>query len=89
MLSAVRESGGTGVAVSDAAAVEASLRLARGDGPEASVTAAVALAGAVELADRGVFGPDDDVVVINTGAGCKTHAALGEAAEAGGAGFDA
>lgn len=89
MLSAVRESGGTGVAVSDEAAVEASLRLARNGGPEASVTAAVALAGAVDLADRGVFGPDDDVVVINTGAGCKTHAALGEAAEAGGAGFDA
>ena len=89
MLSAIRESGGTGVAVSDEAAVEASLRLARSDGPEASVTAAVALAGAVDLADRGVFGSDDDVVVINTGAGCKTHAALGEAAEAGGAGFDA
>ncbi len=80
MLEAVHESGGTGVAVPDEAAVDAALRLARSDGPEASVTAAVALAGTVELADRGVFDPDDDVVVLNTGAGCKTHAALGEAA---------
>jgi threonine synthase len=81
MIEAVRESGGTGVAVPEAAAVDASLRLAGDDGPEASVTAAVAVAGTVELADRGVFGPDEDVVAINTGAGCKTHSMLGEAAD--------
>ncbi|WP_256562707.1 threonine synthase [Halomarina pelagica] len=82
MLEAVYESGGTGVAVSDDAAVEAALTMARRDGVEMCVTAAVALAGAMELADRGVFDEDDEVVVINTGAGCKTANALGEASRA-------
>lgn len=78
LLDAVSESGGTGVAVEDGAAVEAARRMARAGGVEMCVTAAVALAGAFELARQGVFGPDEDVVVINTGAGCKTHEALGE-----------
>jgi len=77
LLTAVAESGGRGVAVSDDDALAAALRTARQCGVESCVTAAVAIAGAVELAERGAFGPDEDVVVINTGAGCKTHGKLG------------
>ena len=80
MLDAVFESGGTGVAVSDDDAIEAALTMARRGGPEMCVTSAVAFAGAVELAEEGVFGPDESVVVINTGAGCKTPGKLDAAA---------
>ena len=72
MLEAVDRSGGTGVAVSDEAAFDAALAVARRGGPEMCVTSAVAFAGTQALAERGVFGPEESVVVINTGAGCKT-----------------
>jgi threonine synthase len=72
MLEAVARTGGDGVAVSDTEAIEAALDAARMAGVEMCVTSAVALAGARKLAHRGVFGPDEDAVVINTGAGCKT-----------------
>jgi threonine synthase len=78
MLEAVFESGGTGVAVSDEDAFDASLVAARESGVEMCVTSAVALAGAIQLAEEGVFGPDDDVVVINTGAGAKTADKIGK-----------
>lgn len=78
MLEAVFDSGGTGVTVTDKQAFEASLLAARESGIEMCVTAAVGLAGAKELAAEGVFGPDEDVVVINTGAGCKTAGKIGE-----------
>jgi threonine synthase len=74
MLEAVSETGGQGVAVSDTDAIESALDTARTAGVEMCVTSAVAMAGARELATRDVLGPDDDVVVINTGAGCKTGA---------------
>jgi len=80
MLEAVSESGGTGVAVSDEDAVEAALTMARRGGPEMCVTSAVAFAGAMALAADGVFGPEESVVVLNTGAGCKTPGKLGAAA---------
>lgn len=83
LLDAVSASGGTGVAVGDEAAIESARRMARQGGVEMCVTSAVALAGAFELARRGVFGPDENVVVVNTGAGCKTHAELGTATEPG------
>jgi threonine synthase len=82
MLEAVFESGGEGVAVSDEEAYEAVLDAARQGGVEMCVTAAVALAGAKKLAAEGTFGPDDDVVVINTGGGCKTAGKIGEYVEA-------
>jgi len=77
MLEAVRESGGTGVAVTDEEAFDAALSAARLAGIEMCVTSAVALAGAKRLAGEGRFGPDEDVVIVNTGAGCKTAAMLG------------
>jgi threonine synthase len=82
MLEAVFEFGGEGVAVSDEEAYEAVLDAARQGGVEMCVTAAVALAGAKKLAAEGTFGPDDDVVVINTGGGCKTAGKIGEYVEA-------
>jgi threonine synthase len=80
MLDAVAESGGTGVAVSDEDAFDAALTVARRGGSEMCITSAVAFAGTRKLADRGVFGPDESVVVINTGAGCKTADYLGNRA---------
>jgi threonine synthase len=81
MLEAVTESGGTGVAVTDDQAFDASLTAARSAGVEMCVTSAVALAGTRQLAAEGVFGPDEDVVIINTGAGAKTAKKIGTYAE--------
>jgi threonine synthase len=80
ILETVYESGGDGVAVADSAAIEAALEMAQKGGIEMCVTAAVAFAGAKRLAERGVFDEDDEVVVINTGAGCKSAGQLGRAA---------
>ena len=80
MLEAVSESGGAGVAVSDSDAIDAALEMARSDGVEMCVTSAVAMAGAMARADEGAYDADETLVVINTGAGCKTHERLGERA---------
>lgn len=77
ILDIVDRSGGTGAAVSDQATIDAALEIASSDGVEMCITAAVALAGAFELERKGVFGDSDEVVVINTGAGCKTADLLG------------
>ena len=69
-LQAIRESGGTAVEVTDAAIIHALHRAARvGVSPEPA--SAAALAGAWELADRGVIDPGDFVVCCITGAGPK------------------
>lgn len=78
LLEAVAETSGRGVAVTDEQAFDAAITAARLSGIEMCVTAAVALAGARELARDGVFTTDDDIVVINTGAGCKTAEKIGE-----------
>ncbi|RQG94187.1 threonine synthase [Natrarchaeobius chitinivorans] len=75
----VRRSGGYGVAVPDEAALDAALEVARTDGVEMSIESAVALAGTIALAEDGEFTEDDDVVVINTGGGCKTPRKLAAA----------
>lgn len=80
ILDAVDASGGTGVAVSDADAVDAALELAQKDGVEMCITAAIALAGALKQAETGAYEGDEELVVINTGAGVKSSARLGEAA---------
>jgi len=80
VLEAVRESGGAGVAVGDEGAIDAALSMARRDGVEMCVTAAVALAGAKRRAEAGAYDGDETVVVVNTGAGCKTASRLGTAA---------
>lgn len=78
----VTASGGHGVAIPDEKALEAALRMAETDGVEMCTEAAVALAGTIELARKGSFTRDDEVVVINTGAGCKTPEQLRDAIDA-------
>lgn len=80
MLDAVKESGGAGVAVSDKEATKAALKLAQTEGIEMCVTAAVALAGALKRAERGAYDGDEQLVIINTGAGVKSSKRLGESA---------
>lgn len=79
ILEAVAASDGAGVAVSDDEAVAAALDIARSDGVEMCVTSAVAMAGAIRRAEQGAFDAGDTIVVINTGAACKTANRLGRA----------
>lgn len=76
ILDIVRESNGTGVAVSDREAVEASLDVMRMEGIEMGITSAVALAGAKQLREDDHIKPDDEVVVVNTGAAGKSASEL-------------
>jgi threonine synthase len=69
MLAALRESGGGAVAVSDAQLSAAARDLQTLEGIDASPEGGAALAGARELAARGVITPKDHVVIFNTGAG--------------------
>jgi len=67
-LQAIRDSGGTAVEVTDEAIFEA-LHRAAGVGVSPEPASAAALAGAWELARRGVIDPGDFVVCCITGAG--------------------
>jgi len=71
VLEALEESGGGAVATSDEAILDAAGLVARETGLEMGATCAAAAAGAMELAERGELGPDDTVVLLNTGAGNK------------------
>jgi threonine synthase len=68
VLQAVRETGGTAIAVPDAEIVAAQRSLAAATGILASPEGAAPLAAAVRLAERGDLGPHDRVVLVNTGA---------------------
>jgi len=71
ILKAVRESGGTCIAVSDRAALEAGAKLARLDGVFAAPEGAACFAALDALLASGRLKRDDDVLVYNTGAGLK------------------
>lgn len=73
----VDESGGTGVQVTDDEAIEAARLCAERSGVEMCTEAGVALGGAIKLGEEGSFSSDDEVVVINTGAGNKTFEHFG------------
>ena len=77
LIDIVTESGGTGVQVSDETAIEASRTAARLSGVEMCVEAGVALASVAELAGDGTIDDDEEVVVLNTGAGCKSADLIG------------
>jgi threonine synthase len=77
VLRAVRESGGTAVAVDDEAMVAAQLRLARDAGIYAAPEGAAALAAVAMLRRDGYFAGDERVVVFNTGTGLKYAAPVG------------
>jgi threonine synthase len=68
VLRAVRETGGTAVAVPDADILTAQAELAAATGVLASPEGAATLAGARALVARGDLGPADEVVLVNTGA---------------------
>ena len=71
MLRALRESNGVAVAVDDEALVAERRRLARLEGIDVEPTAALALAGFVELLRRGVIRPDERALIVTTGVGLK------------------
>jgi threonine synthase len=71
ILRALRESGGTAVAVNEDAIREATSRLARLSGVDASPEGGCALAAAEALADAGNLPADAEVVIFNTGSGAS------------------
>src|SRR6056297_173763 len=71
ILDALRESDGGAVAASDDEILEAGTAVASRAGVEMGATCSAAAAGAWELADRGAFGEDDTVVLLNTGTANK------------------
>ena len=76
VLEAIYESDGGAVATDDEAILDAAVDVARHTGLEMAPACAAAASGAFALADRGAFGPDDTVVLLNTGAGSKDADAL-------------
>jgi threonine synthase len=68
-IAAVTDSGGTGAAVADEAALAAGIEVARTDGLPVSVPGSIAVAGARELAESGAFDADETVVVVDPLAG--------------------
>jgi threonine synthase len=71
ILKAVRESGGTCVAVSDRASLEAGAKLARLDGVFAAPEGAACFAALEKLLASGFLRPEDEILVYNTGGGLK------------------
>jgi threonine synthase len=84
---AVTDSGGAFVAVSDEAILAAVPDMARNSGVFGEPAGAAAWAGLLAAAERGLVGPGDRVVVLNTGSGLKDVASAMKAAE--GAGIEA
>ncbi|MFD1599635.1 threonine synthase [Halobellus rarus] len=81
MLEAVYETGGTGKAVTDGEALQGALDAARHAGVEMCVEPGAALAAAMQMAEEGAFDEDDEILIINTGAGNKAADALDYAIE--------
>jgi len=76
ILRAIRESGGSGAAVTDAEILEYQRALASTDGILCEPTSAAAVAALAHLARRGFFGRDERVLVAITGSGLKDPGAL-------------
>ena len=72
VLQCVRETGGTGAAVSDAAIVDAIQLLAETEGIFTEPAGGTTLAATIELVRRGAIRSDESVVVCVTGNGYKT-----------------
>jgi threonine synthase len=71
VLEAVRKSGGTAVAVSDAEMLDAGIRLASDEGIYAAPEGAACVAALEKLLASGFLKPADRVVLYNTGTGLK------------------
>lgn len=72
----VKESGGTGVAVSDEEVVEAIKLLAETEGVFAETAGGVTVASMIRLKDSGIIGKKESVVLLITGNGLKTKEVL-------------
>jgi threonine synthase len=77
MLAALSDTGGLAVAIEDEAILAERRRMAQLEGIDVEPTAALALAGLVELARRGAVRPDDRTIVVTTGVGLKVPPAEG------------
>lgn len=73
IIDAVRDSGGTAVAVSDAEILTAMSEIARLEGVFAAPEGAAGYAGYKKLLANGILDPEASVVLFNTGSGLKTH----------------
>ncbi|MFC6732153.1 MULTISPECIES: threonine synthase [unclassified Haladaptatus] len=71
ILEAIRESDGGAVATDDDEILDSAVAVAQQTGVEMGATCGAAASGAWELAERGEFGEDDTIVLLNTGAGNK------------------
>ncbi len=71
VLQAVRESGGTAIAVPDSEILDAGLRLASEEGIFASPEGGACVAAAARLLESGFLDRDDQIVIYNTGSGLK------------------
>jgi threonine synthase len=71
ILRAIRESGGTAVAVSDRAMVDGMLAIGRSEGISAAPESGAALAALERLLGDGTIARDESVVLFNTGGGLK------------------
>ena len=71
ILQAIRATGGGALAVSDAAMIAAMYRLAAAEGVIACPEGAATLVGLERLLADGSIGPDEEVVLLNTGSGYK------------------
>jgi threonine synthase len=71
ILRAIRESGGTAVAVSDRAMVQGMLDIGKREGVSAAPEGGAALAAIARLVADGSIKPDDSVVLFNTGGALK------------------
>jgi len=71
VLAAVHQSGGTAIAVSDDALIEAGVRLAAEEGIYAAPEGAACVAALEKLLASGFLKPSDRIVLYNTGSGLK------------------
>ena len=78
ILQAIRETGGTALAVEDREMVEAMHELASTEGVVACPEGAATLVGLKQLVKRGFFDPGETVILLNTGSGYKYLHLIGE-----------
>jgi threonine synthase len=71
ILNAVRESGGTAIAVSDGELLDAGIRLASEEGLFVAPEGAACVSALEKLLADGTLKRDDKIVIYNTGAGLK------------------
>jgi threonine synthase len=71
VLEAVRQSGGTAIAVSDEELIDAGIQLATDEGMFVAPEGSACLSALDKLLQSGFLKPDEEIVIYNTGAGLK------------------